>query len=160
MVFPLKGLAGLKVMGIVHADLKPDNIMFCSGTVNNHRVKIIDFGWAFYAKDAHTMYNQKIQAIPYRASEVCFRGRLGHGLDLWSLGCIMPEIITGVKLFDVTKEEQLVKLFIRTLDVPDFLISISERQRVKEEIKLSIGWIRFQVSLVGDEKFVNIIKIN
>lgn len=133
-------------MGIVHADLKPDNIMFCSGTKNNHRVKIIDFGWAFYAKDAHTMHNKKIQAIPYRAPEVCYQGNLDHSLDVWSLGCIMPEIVTGAKLFDNPKEEQLVQFFIRLLDVPDFFVSPSERQRVRDKVKPSVGWIRFQVS--------------
>lgn len=139
-------MAGLRCMGIIHADLKPDNIMFCAGIGNNHLVKIIDFGWAFYMKDAHTMYYKKIQAIPYRAPEVCFQGSLDHGLDLWALGCIMPEIITGVKLFDVAQEELLVKLIIRTLSVPEFLLSKCQEQMSINEIKLSNGWHMFEVS--------------
>lgn len=134
-------------MGIIHADLKPDNIMFCAGIGNNHLVKIIDFGWAFYKKDAHTMYFKKIQAIPYRAPEVCFQGSLDHGLDLWALGCILPEIVTGVKLFDVAEEELLVKLIIRTLSVPEFILSNFQGKMRIEETKLSIGWHLFKVSI-------------
>lgn len=134
-------------MGIVHADLKPDNIMFCAGIGNNHLVKIIDFGWAFHIKDAHAMHCIKMQAIPYRAPEVCFRGNPDHGLDLWALGCIMPEIITGSILFDVHTEELLVKLVIHTLYVPDSLLSILQAKHNVDEIKLSIGWIQFQVKI-------------
>ncbi|XP_025208057.1 homeodomain-interacting protein kinase 3-like [Melanaphis sacchari] len=137
-----QGLAGLKCLGIVHADLKPDNIMFCSEIGNNLLVKIIDFGWAFDMKNVHTMYHKKIQAIPYRAPEVCFQGSLDHGLDMWALGCIMPEIVTGVKLFDVSEEELLIKMIIRTLSVPKSFIS--HLQTDIQETKLTLGWIQFQ----------------
>ncbi|XP_060854612.1 homeodomain-interacting protein kinase 3-like [Rhopalosiphum padi] len=137
-----QGLAGLKCLGIVHADLKPDNIMFCSGTGDNFLVKIIDFGWAFDMKNAHTMYHKQIQAIPYRAPEVCFQGSLDHGLDMWALGCIMPEIVTGVRLFDVAEEELLIKMIIRTRPVPKFMVS--DLQTDVQETELTVGWIQFQ----------------
>lgn len=133
-------------MGIVHADLKPDNIMFGSGTENNHMVKIIDFGWAFLIKDAEVMYRKKFQAVPYRAPEVCFRARLGHGLDVWALGCIMAEIATGQKLFDVSEEKHLVKMMIRALSVPTFLVADSEN--IDLETNLSDGWVQFKVGCI------------
>ncbi|XP_003246296.1 homeodomain-interacting protein kinase 2 [Acyrthosiphon pisum] len=137
-----QGLAGLKVFGIVHADLKPDNIMFTSWTKTDLQVKIIDFGWAFDMKNVHTMYQKQIQAIPYRAPEVCFQGSLDHGLDMWALGCIMPEIVTGVKLFDVDEEELLIKMIIRTRPVPEYLISNYPTNFY--DTKLPVGWIQFQ----------------
>lgn len=137
----------MKCLGIVHADLKPDNIMFNSGTGNNILVKIIDFGWAFDMKNVHTMYQKEIQAIPYRAPEVCFQGRLDHGLDMWALGCIMPEIVTGVKLFDVEEEELLVKMIIRTRPMPNYLVTDLPADILETE--LTVGWIQFQVIIIN-----------
>lgn len=139
-------------MGIVHADLKPDNIMFCSGLGNNHLVKIIDFGWAFRAKDAPTMRKKKFQAVPYRAPEVCWRGTVGHGLDVWALGCIMPEIVTGVKLFEAANERQLAALIVRALGVHE---APPMERLARHPIScdgdrtaaLTDGWIRFRVSI-------------
>lgn len=148
-----QGLTGLKMLGIVHADLKPDNIMFCAGIGNNHRVKIIDFGWSFYIRDAGSMYDVKLQAVPYRAPEVCFQGSMGHGLDVWALGCIAPEIVTGVKLFDVAEERLLARMMVRALDVPEFWASDVRAEEEREDdddggggkTTLSRGWIYFQV---------------
>ncbi|XP_027846194.1 homeodomain-interacting protein kinase 3-like [Aphis gossypii] len=137
-----QGLAGLKCLGIVHADLKPDNIMFCAGTAHNLMVKIIDFGCAFDIKKVETMHHKQIQAIPYRAPEVCFRSNLDHGLDIWALGCIMPEIVTGVKLFGVAEEELLIKMILRTRPVPKSLISNLPID--SQETNLTSGWIEFQ----------------
>lgn len=135
-------------MGIVHADLKPDNIMFCEGNGNNHLIKIIDFGWAFNIMNLHTMECSKFQAIPYRAPEVCFQKSLDYGLDLWSLGCIMPEIVTGVKLFDVIDEEHLIKLIIRMLSVPDVLTPKFNDLINSNETKPSCGWLQFLVCFI------------
>lgn len=143
--FHHSGLAGLKCMGIIHADLKPDNIMFCAGMGNNHLVKIIDFGWAFYRKDAHTMLYKKIQAIPYRAPEVCFLNNFDFGLDLWALGCIMPEIVTGFKLFDVVNEDILVKLIIETLTVPNVIRTNLENLIKRNKDNPSFGCLQYQV---------------
>lgn len=144
-----QGLTGLRLMGIVHADLKPDNIMFCSGPNNSPSVKIIDFGWAFRAKDAFAMHKKKFQAVPYRAPEVCFgAGGLGHGLDVWALGCIMPEIVTGVKLFGAADEERLIGLMVRALRVPDSLKAHpAARLSSGDAVPLTVGWTRFRVSV-------------
>lgn len=120
--------------------------MFCEGIGNNPRVKIIDFGLAFYMKDSNKMFCKKVQAISYRAPEVCFLKSLGYGLDLWALGCIMPEIVTGVKLFDAADEEQLVCQMIHMLHVPECILPTFQKQRIqKYETKLSTGWLRFLV---------------
>lgn len=130
-------------MGIVHADLKPDNIMFCAGIKNSHLVKIIDFGWSFYMKKAKIMQCKKFQAVPYRAPEVCFQGDLGYGLDVWALGCIMPEIVTGIRLFDVKEEEQLIRVMLRTVSVPALMISDMEVNDF--QTSLTNGWFQFRV---------------
>lgn len=146
LIFYIQGLAGLKSLGIVHADLKPDNIMFNEGFGNNLLVKIIDFGWAFHIKNSHKVFCKKIQAIPYRAPEVCFQKNLDYGLDLWALGCIMPEIVTGVKLFDTADEELLVNQMIHMLSVPEFLLPTLQNRQIKKcETEFSIGWLRFNV---------------
>ena len=42
----LEALAGLKSIGLIHGDLKPDNVMLVDGSVDQPRVKLIDFGQA------------------------------------------------------------------------------------------------------------------
>ncbi|XP_050432348.1 homeodomain-interacting protein kinase 2-like [Adelges cooleyi] len=143
-----QGLVGLKSMGIVHADLKPDNIMFCASICNNYLVKIIDFGWAFQMKDAKKMLFKKLQALSYRAPEVCFCGQLDHALDIWALGCIMPEIVTGVKLFEVTDEEHLMRVITTVLPVPDYLSSDTPDRNFHAH-QLSRGWQRFKCFSTG-----------
>lgn len=126
-------------MGIVHADLKPDNVMFGAGPDNNYMVKIIDFGWAFHIEDAHTLRGTSFQAVAYRAPEVISCTDVDYGVDVWSLGCIMSEMLTGRILFDTQDEEHLVELIKSTF-------TVSGDPSLNTRFALTEGCIRFQVS--------------
>ena len=89
----LENLKFLKNIGIVHCDLKPENIVYTS---DNKNIKIIDYGSATYIDDTNYWY---IQTRPYRAPEVVLGCPFDYSVDMWSLGCVLYELMTGETLF-------------------------------------------------------------
>ncbi|KJE93287.1 mitogen-activated protein kinase 2 [Capsaspora owczarzaki ATCC 30864] len=89
----LRGLKYVHSAGIIHRDLKPGNL-----AVNeNCDLKILDFGLARVADPEMTGY---VATRWYRAPEVMLSWRkYGQGLDIWSVGCIMAELMSGTPLF-------------------------------------------------------------
>jgi serine/threonine protein kinase len=85
----------LKEVGITHCDLKPENIMY----VNEDRkeVKIVDLGSATGAKEKGFSY---VCSRYYRSPEISLGGlQYSYPSDMWSLGCLLVEMYTGVPLF-------------------------------------------------------------
>uniref|UniRef100_F6ZTS0 mitogen-activated protein kinase n=1 Tax=Macaca mulatta TaxID=9544 RepID=F6ZTS0_MACMU len=89
----LKGLRYIHAAGIIHRDLKPGNL-----AVNEDcELKILDFGLARQADSEMTGY---VVTRWYRAPEVILNWmRYTQTVDIWSVGCIMAEMITGKTLF-------------------------------------------------------------
>nr|WP_298931143.1 serine/threonine-protein kinase [uncultured Erythrobacter sp.] len=105
-----RGLAASHTAGVVHRDLKPSNIMIFGGEsfVN---AKITDFGIAKMAEDeigtwakdgGQTSTSSKtiLGAIPYMAPEsITDFGKSGFEADVWAIGAIAHELLTGKKPF-------------------------------------------------------------
>ena len=101
----LKCLVFLKKCGIIHCDLKPENILFKNETGKG--VKIIDFGSATFIDDVDYDY---LQTRPYRAPEVTLGCQFDFAIDMWSVGCIIYELITNKVLFNYpTVQENMAK---------------------------------------------------
>uniref|UniRef100_A0A3B5R175 Protein kinase domain-containing protein n=1 Tax=Xiphophorus maculatus TaxID=8083 RepID=A0A3B5R175_XIPMA len=81
----LVALNALKSAGLVHADIKPDNIMFVNHRSQPLKVKLIDFGLA--VKVSKLWFVGTVQAIGYRAPEVILGLKMDESVDMWSLGC-------------------------------------------------------------------------
>uniref|UniRef100_A0A3B3DCU0 Protein kinase domain-containing protein n=1 Tax=Oryzias melastigma TaxID=30732 RepID=A0A3B3DCU0_ORYME len=81
----LVALKALKSYGIVHTDIKPDNIMFVNHEKYPFKVKLIDFGLARNVFDLNRM--TLIQPLGYRAPEVVFGLPKDESVDMWGLGC-------------------------------------------------------------------------
>ena len=114
----LQGLTFLHTKAsLCHTDLKPENILITSKGLKNAvfsdplcEVKITDFGSArifdrFYP-------SMKIQTREYRAPEVIMgcESLICQAVDLWSLGCIVFELLTGDFLFDPKSQVENGKL--------------------------------------------------
>lgn len=90
-----QGLNYVKQKGIIHCDIKLENIIFENEEKGS--VKLIDFGTSCENYSSGFAY---VQSRPYRAPEVVFRQEYDHAIDMWSVGCVHYELITGASLFD------------------------------------------------------------
>jgi tRNA A-37 threonylcarbamoyl transferase component Bud32/FixJ family two-component response regulator len=93
-----EALDAVHTAGVVHRDLKPQNIMFRA----NHRLAILDFGLA-RELDATTTLTQKgmVMATPlYMSPEQCLGHPHDERGDLYSTGVILYEMLTGTQPFE------------------------------------------------------------
>uniref|UniRef100_A0A3Q2PJ80 Protein kinase domain-containing protein n=1 Tax=Fundulus heteroclitus TaxID=8078 RepID=A0A3Q2PJ80_FUNHE len=113
----LVALNALKRAGLVHADIKPDNIMLVNHESQPFKVKLIDFGLA--VKVSKLWFAGTIQAIGYRAPEVILGLPMDESVDMWALGCCLAYMYLGYNLYpthyDVLKKAKDVKHFFTKL---------------------------------------------
>ncbi|XP_026545615.1 serine/threonine-protein kinase ULK1 [Notechis scutatus] len=97
--------------GIIHRDLKPQNILlsFTGGkksNPNNIRIKIADFGFARYLQN--NMMAATLCGSPmYMAPEVIMSQHYGAKADLWSIGTIIYQCLTGKAPFQASSPQDL-----------------------------------------------------
>jgi eukaryotic-like serine/threonine-protein kinase len=99
------GVAAAHTAGILHRDLKPENIYVLPRS-NGIQVKILDFGLAkLTAGDTEVGHKTRLGAVMgtpcYMAPEQCAgHGNLDGRVDVYAVGVILYEMITGVRPFD------------------------------------------------------------
>ncbi len=107
MVRQLAGvLAAAHAQGIVHRDLKPDNVFLISDpeVPGGERVKLLDFGIAKLVNHAATSNPTRTGSVlgtpTYMAPEQCRGVTIDHRADLYAVGCVLFELLTGRPPFD------------------------------------------------------------
>jgi len=91
-----EGLAFAHDSGVIHRDIKPGNIMLLS----RGRIKIMDFGIArLKVSDLKTQLGTRLGTPKYMSPEQIGGGKLDHRTDIFSLGIVLYEMLTGTKLF-------------------------------------------------------------
>ncbi len=128
LLLSIKELHYLKIM---HTDIKPENIL--TNYINKNdkitNIKLTDFGSAIYEGE----YSSKvfsIQTKEYRAPEIILEYESNEKIDIWSIGCVLYEILTGKILFnsdnninDLSSTYRL-SLMIETLgDIPKKMLN-------------------------------------
>ncbi|ROT68770.1 mitogen-activated protein kinase 14 [Penaeus vannamei] len=108
----LRGLKYIHSAGIIHRDLKPSNI-----AVNEDcELKILDFGLARPTESEMTGY---VATRWYRAPEIMLNWmHYNQTVDIWSVGCIMAELLTSRTLFPGADHIQQLNLIMEILGTP------------------------------------------
>jgi serine/threonine protein kinase len=117
--------------GIVHRDIKPGNIIISKTEGGNDYVKIVDFGIAKILPSAGETMKQLTQTgeligSPYYMSpEQCRGEELDARSDIYSLGCVMYEVLSGKTPFDGSNPVKIILQHLNGLPKPfDSFLSV------------------------------------
>uniref|UniRef100_A0A3P9DUM5 Protein kinase domain-containing protein n=1 Tax=Maylandia zebra TaxID=106582 RepID=A0A3P9DUM5_9CICH len=109
-------LSHLSSVGIVHADLKPGNIMVVNRHESPIKVKLIDFGLACPA--SAVIPGDFVGTVGYCAPEVMLGLPYNEASDMWSLGLVAVELATGLPLYPSENDYDYLKFIIETQGQP------------------------------------------
>lgn len=126
----LRALKYIHTANVYHRDLKPKNILANA----NCKLKICDFGLARVAfSDTPTtiFWTDYVATRWYRAPELCgsFFSKYTPAIDIWSIGCIFAEVLTGRPLFPGKNVVHQLDLMTDLLGTP----SMDTISRVRNE---------------------------
>lgn len=117
-----KGVAEAHAHGIVHRDLKPENIFIARGADGSDRVKVLDFGVCRLVGPAralgdtrHTGLSLQVGSPRYMSPEQINGDDVDARSDVWSLGLLLYEMLTGESAFG---DGPMERLFGRVLHEP------------------------------------------
>jgi dual specificity protein kinase YAK1 len=121
----LQTLAFLHVNGVIHCDIKPDNVLFLSE--DSDEIRLIDFGSATTVLGSHQAY---IQSRFYRSIEVMIGLPVGCQIDLWSVGCMAAELFMDFAIFACESETDSVPCIVGMLgEIPDSILAVASNWR-------------------------------
>lgn len=131
------GLQAAHQKEIIHRDIKSANIML----TEDHRIKIMDFGLATKAGQENFADTKSTVGTPaYMSPEQIREGAVDHRTDIWGLGVIMYEMLTGQLPFQEAYEGALLYSIVNDepppvsgfrSDVPEGLLKIVEKTLAK-----------------------------
>ncbi|XP_054344280.1 mitogen-activated protein kinase 9 isoform X6 [Pongo pygmaeus] len=137
----LCGIKHLHSAGIIHRDLKPSNIVVKSDC----SLKILDFGLARTAC-TNFMMTPYVVTRYYRAPEVILGMGYKENVDIWSVGCIMGELVKGCVIFQGTDHIDQWNKVIEQLGTPsaEFMKKLQPTVRNYVENRPKYPGIKFE----------------
>lgn len=117
-----EGLCAAHASGIIHRDIKPENL-FLHGYPADCRIKVLDFGisqlMAAYGHEPSRELDAEAAAgtPPYMSPEQLSAATVDARSDVWSLGCVLYELLSGVAPFERETVQESCDA-VRTLDPP------------------------------------------
>ncbi len=120
------GLAAAHLHGIVHRDLKPGNIIM----MEENKVKLVDFGLAkmttqeAIGQQQLTQTGAMIGSIYYMSPEQCRGSKIDHRADIYALGCVLYEMLTGVTPFVAETTFAVIRMHLQ--DTPGPVLKVAQ----------------------------------
>lgn len=142
-----KALEEAHSKGLIHRDLKPDNIFLQDVSGEKDFVKVLDFGLAKFVsgnfeRDNLTKTGYVVGSPEYMAPEQAIGSEVGPAADIYALGVMLYEVLTGDLPFDAETTAQVLRKHIMETpmpmtdlvddDVPDALVEIVMRCLAKD----------------------------
>nr|XP_024657516.1 homeodomain-interacting protein kinase 2-like [Maylandia zebra] len=140
-------LSHLSSVGIVHADLKPGNIMVVNRHESPIKVKLIDFGLACPA--SAVIPGDFVGTVGYCAPEVMLGLPYNEASDMWSLGLVAVELATGL-----TVHRLGARTLIRSLEMKERELRGQQDGGVKEKV------VQLSVQSGVSSSFTTFIAVN
>ncbi|XP_023554218.1 mitogen-activated protein kinase 15-like isoform X1 [Cucurbita pepo subsp. pepo] len=150
----LRALKYIHTANVYHRDLKPKNILANA----NCKLKVCDFGLARVAfSDTPTtiFWTDYVATRWYRAPELCgsFFSKYTPAIDIWSIGCIFAEVLTGKPLFPGKNIVHQLDLMTDLLGTP----SLDTISRVRnEKARRYLTSMRKKQPIPFSQKFPNV----
>jgi serine/threonine-protein kinase len=109
----LQGLSAVHSLGVLHRDLKPANLMLEPSRGPFDRVILIDFGFAtFEGSPRLTQLGAVVGSLAYIAPERLRGEPVDHRSDLYAMGVILHEMLTGLPPFTAKDDQALVEMHL------------------------------------------------
>ena len=93
---------------IIHCDIKPQNIL-----IKNNQVKLADFG---LSQKNCKKKSFNIVSLWYRAPEILLKEDYSYPIDVWSIGCVWSECLSGNVLYQGQSEVHQLELILKLHD--------------------------------------------
>lgn len=120
----LKGLLYMHSANIIHRDLKPSNLLLVQINLFQNKacdLKICDLGLARGYEDEEEQKTEYVVTRWYRAPEVILNAsQYSKAIDIWSVGCILAELLGRTPLFPGEDFLDQVQRIISVLGTPNF----------------------------------------
>ena len=120
--------------GIVHRDIKPANIMIAQGT----DVKIADFGAALLRK-AQAVQTASIGSPYYMSPEQLEEAPLTHHSDMYCLGVVLYELLTGQRPFSADSLQMLVQKILNQQPAPPSSVRAALPKEIDRVVLRALG---------------------
>jgi serine/threonine-protein kinase len=161
-----EGVGEAHARGIVHRDIKPENLFVLTRSDGWRSIKVLDFGISKTvllgpsSVDMSSHETHSIMGSPYYMSPEQLRSTksVDHRADVWSLGVVLFELLTGVMPFDETREfTELVAAVLESpnrkltdfrFDVPEGLEAVVDKCLEKDRTKRFQTTAELAVSLL------------
>jgi hypothetical protein len=96
-------VSGRRIFGIVHGDIKPENIRLQEGD----QVRVLDFGIAKHLSQTRRFTVNLFGSLPYTPPERLERGVVDRHSDLWAVGVVLAAMVSGQRPFPGNTPEEL-----------------------------------------------------
>jgi CheY-like chemotaxis protein len=150
-----RALATAHERGIVHRDVKPDNVFLTRDGV----VKLLDFGLARTAGSRMSGAGTVGGTVAYMSPEQARGARADERSDVWALGVILFEMLAGVRPFDASDARETVHQILtvepdlraKRPDLPQRTIDVVHRALSRDPKARFVGAGQFLEALLGAE---------